>query len=431
MFGNAPDLPGFSMLRLLRLLRISRVLRMVPELLMMVKSLAAAIRSVSMTFVLALGIMYIFSIILTQWAVEHEQIHVCEDGDDCALSVDEAFGTISKSLLTLTQVLCFDDTFSLIRATLQESLIYGLLIIVFILLAAFTVLNMLIGVICEIVSSTTEEEREKILREKVEYLFESMDVDGSGSVSRTEFMNMNSAKQLEKLGIDRQLLQHAFDIIDCDEDGALEMEEFLEVIFKLLHPPEAQDVILLKRKLERLASGLRDKFEALKNEQKKRDPMVLQEGLRMPMPALPSLVLGQRVDELEQQIHSMSHHFVELAGIREDAGGDNMFDKGDIVSARETELRTLDAGLHRLRARLDRCTDELSSPRLASGAVAEPGGGAHWKRLCLEVSKSISGTSALLAQAAGPPKSKAGSSPRDSPRTQSGDTSQRASPRMR
>merc|ERR1712226_209603 len=98
-----------------RLLRIVRVLQFAPELQMMVNSMIAALRSVSTTFVLALGIMYVFAILLTMWAKAHIQKYECEG----FLCVDKSFGTLARSFLTLMQILCFDNTFSLIRVVLK------------------------------------------------------------------------------------------------------------------------------------------------------------------------------------------------------------------------------------------------------------------------------------------------------------------------
>jgi len=156
-----PTLPSMSYLRLLRLLRIVRALRMVPELAMMVKSMLAAMRSVSMTAVLGFGIFYVFAILFTQWA-QRIGVRTDCDGIEC---VHVSFGTIPKTFITLMQILCFDNTFSVIRSVMDLSLTYGLMLILFIMLAAFTVLNMLIGVICEIVSVTNEGEREKNMKE--------------------------------------------------------------------------------------------------------------------------------------------------------------------------------------------------------------------------------------------------------------------------
>merc|ERR1719473_2056278 len=69
---------------------------------------------------------------------------------------------------------------------------------VYILLSSFTVLNMLIGVLCEVVSATATGERQKQavmeVKEKMESVFEKIDVDGSGKVSRDEFDQMKEDK---------------------------------------------------------------------------------------------------------------------------------------------------------------------------------------------------------------------------------------------
>eukprot|EP00747_Dinoflagellata_sp_TGD_P030585 gnl/TRDRNA2_/TRDRNA2_134735_c0_seq1.p1 gnl/TRDRNA2_/TRDRNA2_134735_c0~~gnl/TRDRNA2_/TRDRNA2_134735_c0_seq1.p1 ORF type:complete len:579 (-),score=125.67 gnl/TRDRNA2_/TRDRNA2_134735_c0_seq1:24-1760(-) len=397
--GTSPNLPGFSMLRLLRLLRLTRVLRMVPELLMMVKSLGAAIRSVSMTFCLALGIMYIFSIIFTQWAISHTLIHECDpEEDECPMTPDEAFGTISRSLLTLCQVLCFDDTFSLIRGIMQESMFYGLLIILFILIAAFTVLNMLIGVICEIVSSTCDDERDKMMRDKVEYLFAQIDSDSSGGITKRELLNAQAAKELAKLGIDRELMLQAFELMDTDDNDFLEMEEFLEIIFKLLHPPEAQDIILLQKRVSRLteviskrrtAGGFGNaKVQAMQQLEKARAEAASWPAV--PVPSMPSQGVGQQVDELEQQVSAIQHHFRTLANDGEDDG---------LSAIDRQEIRSLESVLYRLRVRLERAVFEDAVPDEPGPLLPlDDNMLKPFRRLCEEVLQSMTGASALLAR---------------------------------
>ncbi|KAF4721512.1 hypothetical protein FOZ63_011866 [Perkinsus olseni] len=69
------------------------------------------------------------------------------------------------------------------------------------MLGAFMILNILIGVICEIVSGTTETEKDKLLRERIVEVFDAMDVDGSGTLTENEF-NAQAASRLQKLGVD-------------------------------------------------------------------------------------------------------------------------------------------------------------------------------------------------------------------------------------
>eukprot|EP00397_Hematodinium_sp_SG-2012_P005719 GEMP01005741.1.p1 GENE.GEMP01005741.1~~GEMP01005741.1.p1 ORF type:complete len:728 (+),score=89.63 GEMP01005741.1:327-2510(+) len=263
MSGNDEEVQvprALQPLRLLRLLRITRIFQLLPELGMMVKSMVAALRSVSSTFTLAVCIMYVFSIIFTGWFLaldEDDQCIITKNFDktDQQVCFNTYFGTIPFSLMTCFQLLIFDDTFALIRPAFEKNLLIGFLLILFLSLAAFTVLNMLIGVICEIVGTTTAEEKEKLLKARVIHAFNEIDCDASGTIDRAEFDG--AARQLlVPLGLDENLVTRAFDVIDMNSSGELELTEFISTVFKMLHPPQSVDLLLMSRKLDKLSEYL-------------------------------------------------------------------------------------------------------------------------------------------------------------------------------
>lgn len=249
---EASQLKVLSSVRLLRLLRISRIFRMVPELGMMVKSMLAAVRSVFSTCVLGMGVMYIFAIMLTQWVKTYPGGNKCI-GYEQQVCLRDYFGSMSASFLTLMQILVFDDTFGLIRPIFKERFSMGCTLILYILLVSFTVLNMLIGIICDIVAETTASERAKALKFRVEEIFNDMDTDESGTVTRQEFHSSSIITELEAIGIEPQVAKNAFDILDVDRDGALKCTAFVRMIFKCLHPPKAEDIMEIEAKVDRLA----------------------------------------------------------------------------------------------------------------------------------------------------------------------------------
>merc|ERR1719240_1446703 len=67
---------------------------------------------------------------------------------------------------------------------------------IFILFSSFTVLNMLIGVLCEVVSETAAREGEASLvsqiREQIIDVYNDIDEDGTGGVSKLEFEQMRT-----------------------------------------------------------------------------------------------------------------------------------------------------------------------------------------------------------------------------------------------
>merc|ERR1719183_2384679 len=74
--GESTGLGNASLLRLLRLLRLSRMARMarllrsMPELLVLIKGMIAAIRSVFFTLLLLFLLLYVFSILFRQLTME-------------------------------------------------------------------------------------------------------------------------------------------------------------------------------------------------------------------------------------------------------------------------------------------------------------------------------------------------------------------------
>merc|ERR1719316_884742 len=88
--GGAGSLSILRLLRLLRLTRMVRLMRSVPEVLTLIKGMAAASRSVASTMGLLVSFIYIFSIIFTQQYKDHPN----ED-------LEFYFGDMGHSILTL------------------------------------------------------------------------------------------------------------------------------------------------------------------------------------------------------------------------------------------------------------------------------------------------------------------------------------------
>eukprot|EP00929_Paragymnodinium_shiwhaense_P041112 TRINITY_DN21381_c1_g3_i1.p1 TRINITY_DN21381_c1_g3~~TRINITY_DN21381_c1_g3_i1.p1 ORF type:complete len:652 (-),score=157.94 TRINITY_DN21381_c1_g3_i1:126-2081(-) len=217
----ASDLGQLGMLRLLRLLRLTRMVRLmraVPELCTLLRSVAVALRSVLSTLALLLIFMYIFAIVF------RSQI---KPGDSPLL--EERFGRLFSSMWTLLFAGTFLDNISRLANELLET--NGLLtfaFVVFVMLSAYTVLNMLVGLLCEVVDAVAAAEKEKAVvgyvKSRLMDVLEQLDEDGNGTISRTEFNLLleipeaNSA--LKELGVDVQnLFSLADHLFEADEVG--------------------------------------------------------------------------------------------------------------------------------------------------------------------------------------------------------------------
>jgi hypothetical protein len=85
-----------------------------------------------------------------------------------------------------------------IRASGNAAMLFAF--IIFTLISSFMMLNMLIGVLVEVVDATKEGERNKAIETKVRdvigKLFDSMDEDSNREISRGEFMGMRKNKEV-------------------------------------------------------------------------------------------------------------------------------------------------------------------------------------------------------------------------------------------
>jgi hypothetical protein len=198
---NDGNLKNASLLRLLRLLRLFRMARLVrllralPELMILVKGMALAARSVLLTLFLLTVIIYVFAIGFTQLSQK---------------KVDY-FRSVPKSMNTLLLHGCFGE--DLPDVVYQAGDLHwglGALMVAFVLLASLTVMNMLVGVLVEVVSVVAKIENETLqvqfVQTKLAETLSELDSNGDCQISRTEFESIlvhpQAARALHEVGVD-------------------------------------------------------------------------------------------------------------------------------------------------------------------------------------------------------------------------------------
>jgi len=130
-------------------------------------------------------------------------------------------------------------------AQLEKCSHVGLVVFfVYIALAALTVLNMLIGVLCEMVSMVAHQEKDRMLTrdaaEKLALVIKELDQDEDFKLSKKEFLdilvNPTAAQALADIGVDPIGVIEFADLIFSNEVGLeaeLSFEEFMDVILQL------------------------------------------------------------------------------------------------------------------------------------------------------------------------------------------------------
>jgi len=148
--GNASILRITRMVRMLRVGRMARLMRSIPELVILIKGIRAASRSVIVFFLLWTMIIYIFAIVFKQ----------ITDGNAVG---DKYFDSVPDAMNTLLLDGILPDASPLVNGVSEENWLYWPILMVFIMLASVTVMYMLVGVLVEVVGVIAAAEKEGMM----------------------------------------------------------------------------------------------------------------------------------------------------------------------------------------------------------------------------------------------------------------------------
>jgi len=252
------------LLRLSRALRVTRLIRHCPELLFLTKGLLSAVRSVMAVLLLLVIVIYIFAVLFTQ---------LLSDSD---VGQGNFEGVLMGMNFLLLQVLCgFDQSY--FAKLLEVSVLYYLLFLLFQLIASMTIMNMLIGVLCDVVSTVANAEKENSSMQEIESHIKSiqniLDVenDGHDFVITKERLDQilhdqDMIMSLHNIGVDVGALtdycSFVFNELNFDECQGLNCKEFLQLVKQCSGDKAAtvKDLNEMRKYISQEISGLEAKM---------------------------------------------------------------------------------------------------------------------------------------------------------------------------
>lgn len=190
---NGGGLGLFSGLRLLRLARVTRMVKLMsffPELVTLVRGALSAFKAVSWVLIFLLLTMYVFAIIFTTQLGDADGPPELPEGEDPTAEI--MFSSMGSSCMTLfTNGVLGDNLYQTMDAILTNNGILFSVFSIFFVISALMLLNMLIGVLCQVVEVTAKKEEEESkfthLRESLTRVFEVLDVNTDGNLTTAEW----------------------------------------------------------------------------------------------------------------------------------------------------------------------------------------------------------------------------------------------------
>lgn len=275
---NASFFSTFRMLRLGRLLRLTRLTKLarnIPELLIVMKGLAYASRSVCMFFALWITIVYVFAIIFSQLLESSPAGH-------------ELFKTIPESMDTLLLTGVFGSQAEVMHQITEGNPVAWPLIVFFMALVSLTIMYMLIGVMNDSMSVVASTEKNKIevswivsrLRDEVERLgHKEEDMRLTTSDLQTLSLEPGIIKIMQEVGVDVVVFADMLEMIfeeTAHSGQAMSFEDFVGLVLNTRgqNPATVKDTkeqikvtkLIIKRSMDELQGFLNKKFKKLQAE---------------------------------------------------------------------------------------------------------------------------------------------------------------------
>ncbi len=144
--GLLPSSSGLSALRGLRVIRAMRLLSVIPQMRAVVQALLDALPGMGAVIIMISIVFYVFGVMATLMY---------------GAAFDAWFGTLGRSLYSLFQIMTLESwSMGIVRPVMEQFPMAWLFFVPFIVITAFSVLNLFIGLLVNTMQSAVEEEAE-------------------------------------------------------------------------------------------------------------------------------------------------------------------------------------------------------------------------------------------------------------------------------
>ncbi|CAD7955155.1 unnamed protein product [Amoebophrya sp. A120] len=282
IFSETPEELGpLLVLRVLRLLRLARAVRLLvafKTLWMLVRGLLSSAGTMCYTFVLIFLILYVSGVLAVELITKNKSQYA--DDAQLAAIVDNHFNGLFDTMLTLVQFVTLDSIGGIYVPMIRREPGLAIFFMGFILIVSVALMNLVTAVIVEgaieqaksdkEVQAAYEAQRLQRMLPELRIMFEALDEDGSGDISKAELVHgLNSDPALKDelcgiMGSDDPL--ELFEMLDTDGGGEVSIEEFCDQILKTVtsnRPIELERILKLVKEVPQMKKDVETVVHAL------------------------------------------------------------------------------------------------------------------------------------------------------------------------
>jgi len=274
VFGEVSSVPP-TMVRLFRVVRLFHLIQVMEsfeKLNLLIRSIKASFSALTWSMVVIL-----FTQVISALWLHHTLSSFYQDDSQpeaARREVFDRFGTASRSLLTMFQVVFSNWSQPCWMLVLNVSEWYGVFFVLYRCVLGFALIKVVSSMfiaethrLCahdKEMESLKKRRDSEIHKAQLRKLFGEVDKSGDGNVSRHELQVMLESKKLvqyvEKLGINPLHLQHLFAILEIDgedgQEGYVKLEDFVAGVLKVGGSATAIDVFAVSKAVDRLSAKM-------------------------------------------------------------------------------------------------------------------------------------------------------------------------------
>lgn len=246
--GHLRFMRSIRIARAIRGIRVVRLFRYVTALRTLALSIISTMSSLFWTLALLVLVFYVFAVVITQLVLDHCRHAACPE------LLHKFWGSVPESMLTLfmaiTNGLSWDDA---LRPLRNVSYIAVALVVCYVTLAVFAILNVVTGVFCNTAIESAHADKEvatiKQVRSKdqqveaLRQVFSEIDNANRNLVTFEEMADAISSGELasfmEAMGISTDDIRTLYTLLDADKDGLIDLDEFVSGCMQLHGPAKS------------------------------------------------------------------------------------------------------------------------------------------------------------------------------------------------
>jgi len=279
----------FRLLRIFRYFRSIRVVRLfryISALRVLTLSILGTMSSLAWTLALLVLIIYSFSVVLTEMVVQYCWQPAGEAAALCAEKAEDQpegvlrtfFSSVPESMMSLfmaiSQGLNWED---LIRPLWNVSAVAYYLVIVYVIITIFAILNVVTGVFCNTAIESAGADKDirtlkqiQAKSQQVELLksvFDEIDFEQVNEISFQDvkrcLANGDLASFVESMGISTDDVWTLFMLLDADQTGLLDLDEFVNGCMQLHGPAQSLQVAKMSYENKLTRAAIKNVFKEL------------------------------------------------------------------------------------------------------------------------------------------------------------------------